>query len=430
MVHAEMGRGGPRLKILIGTLSVLAAAVALTACTPEESGGKGTALKFFIFNEPSGVLDTIAKDCSSSSGGSYNIQFEFLPSDADQQREQLVRRLGAEDTTIDIMGMDVIWTGEFANAGWVEEFTGDAKQAATEGVFPSVAETASFEDKLWAAPAWTNTQLLWYRKDRIGQPPKTWEEMYKQAEQLGKNNLIEVQANRYEGLMVWFNAMVESAGTSIVGPEDAQQVALDPAKTEEGLGLMVELAKSPFADPSFSTSTEDTARLAFEDGSAAFMLNYPFVFPSAKENAPKVFKQIATAPYPKVDPNKPSKPPLGGINLGVSSFSKNKQQAFEAIQCITQPQNQIKIAQAAGLPPVKEALYGTQGIKDAYPGFSDTLKQAVNSAAPRPVTPAYQDLTLAVQRTIHPLSDISDLGKRVEELRKNVEKALEREGLL
>ena len=90
-----------------------------------------------------------------------------------------------------------------------------------KGVFPSVAETARFEDKLWAAPIWSNTQLLWYRTDRVKKPPKTWDEMFKQAAEIGAEGLIQVQANRYEGLVVWLNAMVESAGTSIVKPDDA-----------------------------------------------------------------------------------------------------------------------------------------------------------------------------------------------------------------
>ena len=88
-----------------------------------------------------------------------------------------MRRLGAEDSSIDIVGMDVIWTGEFANAGWVEEWTGALKKQVTEKVFPNVIETASFEDKLYAAPFNTNTQLLWYRKDLVKKPPKTWDEM-------------------------------------------------------------------------------------------------------------------------------------------------------------------------------------------------------------------------------------------------------------
>ena len=330
------------------------------------------------------------------------------------------------------MGMDVIWTGEFANAGWVEEFTGKNEKRAMRGVFPSVAETARFEDKVWAAPAWSNTQLLWYRKDRVKQPPKTWDEMYKQAEAIGENNLIEVQGNRYEGLVVWFNAMVESAGTSVVEADDAQQVALEPAATEKALATMVELADSPFADPSLSTSNEDTARLSFESGTASFMLNYPFVYPSAKENAPEIFKQLGVAQYPRVDESKPAAPPLGGINLGVSSYSQHKDQAFDAIACLRQPKNQIKIATAGGLPPVTESLYRSKAIDKVYPGFSDEILTAINNAAARPVTPAYQDLSLAIQRSIHPLDDVAagDISGAVKELRDNVETALNVEGLL
>ncbi len=235
------------------------------------------------------------------------------------------------------MGMDVIWTGEFANAGWVEQWTGADEQAATEGVFPSVAETARFEDKLWAAPIWTNTQLLWYRKDRVPKPPKTWDEMFQQAAEIGKDGLIEVQANRYEGLVVWFNSMVESAGTSIVQPDDARRRRSSRPTTEKALGLMVELANSPLRG-SVDVDLERGHGAALVRGRhASFMLNYPFVYPSAKENAPDVFKNLGAALYPRVDADRPSAPPLGGINLGVSSYSEHKQEAFDAIKCMIQP---------------------------------------------------------------------------------------------
>ena len=411
----------------------LVAAVALGACGGDDEGGGGPVeLNWFIFNEPSGVLTKIAKQCSSSSNGAYTINFEYLPAQADQQREQLVRRLGAEDDSIDIIGMDVIWTGEFANAGWLEEWTGQDKAEVTKGVFQSMIDTASYEGSLWAAPIWTNTQLLWYREDRVPKPPRTWDEMYRQAERIGSNGTIQVQANRYEGLTVWVNSMVASAGTTIVQPDDPQQVALAQEPTATALGTMAELANSSFADPSFSTSNEDSARLAFESGGSSFMINYPFVYPSAKENAPDVFKNIAAARYPRVVPNMPSKPPLGGIILGVSSFSKNKRPAFEAIKCLRQPQNQLQIAGAAGLPPVVERLYDSKRIESIYPGFSKLMRTSIEAAAPRPVTPAYQDVSLAIQRVVHPVGEIDpqDPGPVAEDLREKVETALNVEGLL
>ena len=420
-----------RCALLCALVLTLVSSVVLTACGGEGEGGP-TELTWYIFNEPSGALPKFAKKCSEQSKGEYQIKFEYLPDDADQQREQLVRRLGAQDDSIDIMGMDVIWTGEFANAGWVEQFKGKDEKAATKGVFESVVETARFEDKVYAAPFSGNTQLLWYRKDRVKKPPKTWDEMYRQAEQLGEDNLIEVQGNRYEGLMAWFNAMVESAGTSIVQPDDAQEVNLEPEATAKALSLMGELAESPFADPSLSTSDEESADLAFQAGGASFEINYPFVYPSTKDNAPDVFKNLGIAQYPRVDANKPSAPPLGGINLGVSAYSQHKQEAFDAIRCLRTPANQIELAVAGGLPPITERLYQSKQIDKAYPGFADEVLKAIDNAAPRPVTPAYQDLTLAIQRAIHPLDgiDVDDIGPAVDELRKQVQTALDVEGLL
>ena len=162
------------------------------------------------------------------------------------------------------------------------------------------------------------------------------------------------------------------------------------------------------------------------------MLNYPFVYPSAEENSPEVFKNLGAALYPRVDADTPAAPPLGGINLGVSSYSENKEEAFEAIKCMRQEPNQIEIATAGGLPPVTESLYDEKEIDKVYPGFADKIRSSIDAAAPRPVTPAYQDLSLSIQRTIHPLADlpIDDVAGTVEELRDNVQTALDREGLL
>ena len=46
------------------------------------------------------------------------------------------------------------------------------------------------------------------------------------------------------------------------------------------------------------------------------------------------------------------------MNLGVSRFSEHRQVAFETIECLAQPDNQVAITRApAGLPPVREDLY-------------------------------------------------------------------------
>ena len=407
---------------------VLAAIVALSACGGGDDGG-ARQLNFFIFNEPGGGPQSVAKQCSEQSGGRYTISFSYLPSDADQQREQLVRRLGAKDESIDILGMDIIWTGEFANAEWIAPVPSEIRADVTENVFESVLDTTEFEGRMYNVPAWSNTQLLWYREDKVDQPPQTWAEMVRIAEE--QDGKIAVQANRYEGLVVWTNAMIESAGAHIL--DDVDDVGLQEEPTKRALEAMGNVANSGAALAGIDTSTEDTARLAFESGEAIFQVNYPFVFPSAKEGAPEIHEKMGAARYPGITRDRPSAPPIGGINLAVSAFSEKQDLAWEAIRCMVKPENQIAIMQAGGLPPVREDLYDQQAVREAYPGFADLIRESIEAAAPRPAeSPAYQDLSLGIQRAIHPVTDISprDADETYDRLGEFVEQAIERRGLL
>ncbi len=405
------------------------AAAGLVACGgSNESGARD--LTFFVAIQPGGTIEKVSERCSEESNGKYTITPEFLPTDASQQREQLVRRLGAEDSSIDIVGMDVIWTGEFANAGWVEEWKGPLKQQVTQNVFANVIETASFDDKLYAAPFNTNTQLLWYRKDLVKKPPVTWDQMIEEAESLKEAGSIQVQANRYEGYMVLVNALIESAGTEILsGPEE---VDLEQEPTEKALQVIGKLANGGAAPPSLSTSDEDTARLGFEAGESAFMTNYTFAYASAQAEAPDIGKEMGFARFPRVDASKPSKPPLGGFNLAVSSFSGNKDVAFEAAACLANDESQKTAVELDGLPPSRSDLYSDKVVTKAYPGFAQLVKESIEASGPRPTTPAYQDVTLAVQRALHPPDKIDpeDTESIYDELKENVEKAVKREGLL
>jgi multiple sugar transport system substrate-binding protein len=410
--------------------AVVLAAIGLVACGGGSDGSGSRELTFFVAIQPGGTIEEVAKRCSEESDGRYTITPEFLPTDATQQREQLVRRLGAEDPSIDIIGMDVIWTGEFANAGWVEEWTGSLKEQVTEKVFPNVIETASFEDKLYAAPFNTNTQLLWYRKDLVKQPPETWDEMIDQAEGLKEAGTIQVQAGRYEGFMVWANALIESAGTPVLsGPES---VELKEGPTEKALEVMGRLARSSAAPSNLSTSDEDTARLGFEAGESAFMTNYTFAYASAQAEAPEIGKKMGFARFPRVDASRPSKPPLGGFNLAVSAFSDNKDVAFEATACLAGKESQKTAVELDGLPPSRADLYADKTVTEAYPGFAELVKESIEGAGPRPTTPAYQDVSSALQRTLHPPDKIDDedAGSVYDELKSNLEAAIKREGLL
>jgi multiple sugar transport system substrate-binding protein len=409
--------------------AALTAVAGLAGCTgSDDEGGAGTELRWFAQIQPGGTIQEVAQRCSEESNGRYTIELELLPTLADQAREQLVRRLGAEDSTIDIIGMDVIWTAEFANAGWLREFTGEEAQQVTEGVFDSVLETAQFEGKVYGAPFNSNTQVLWYRTDQVQQVPETWDEMIAEAERLGST--IQVQANRYEGFTVWVNYMIESSGGQILsGPEE---VDLPEGPTEDALSVIGRFANSPAAPGDIDTSTEDTARRSFEAGSSAFMLNYTFALGSAQANAPDVAENMGSAKLPTVVEGRESRPPLGGFNLGVSAFSDNPDLAAEAAACLSNAESQLTATELDGLPPSREDLYQEKVVQDAFPGFANDIMRSIADAAPRPLTPAYTDLSLAIQRALHPPAEIDpdDPQPTYDELREKAEDAVQREGLL
>lgn len=421
------GRSRAQLASLLCT-AILGAGV-ISGCGGDDGGP--VSLKWFIAIQPGGSIQQVAETCSKQSNGKYEIELELLPTDASQQREQLVRRLGAEDSSIDLIGMDVVWTAEFANAGWIRKWSGADAREVTRGVFKPVIETASYEGDLYGAPFNSNTQLLWYRKDLVPKPPGTWDEMVKMAEKLGpeKGGTVQLQASRYEGFTVWANAMIESAGTQVLsGPTE---VDLAEGPTEKALASMGLMANSSAAAPNLTTSDEDSARLGFEAGSA-FMVNYTFAYGSARENAPEVARNMGAARFPGIVRGRQSKPPLGGFNLGISSYSTNAELAIDAAKCLTAPQQQLVVTKLDGLAPARSGLYKTKVVKQAFPGFADLVRESIETAGPRPVTPAYQDVSLAIQSALHPPTKIDpdDPAPAYDELKDKVEQGVKREGLL
>jgi multiple sugar transport system substrate-binding protein len=381
----------------------------LTACGGGGSGGKAT-LNLYLFPDNSGAIQQGADSCSRQSGGKYTIKYNKLPTDADGQRQQMVRRLAAHDSAMDILGLDVTWEAEFAEAGWVREWTGDNKTKASDGTLEVPLKTATWKGKLYAVPYNSNTQLLWYRSDLVSDPPATWDEMINDAVQLakqGKPHLIEIQGAQYEGAVVWFNTMVASAGGSVLNADATAPALGQPAV--DALTVMQKLAHSVAADPSLSVQQEDPNRLAMESGSAAFELNYPFVYPSMKEDKPALFKNFKWAQYPTVKAGEPSHVTIGGIDLAISKYSKHPDLAFQAALCLRNRDNQKVNATKGGLPPTIADLYDDPSLQADYPFRQDILK-ALQNATGRPQTPAYQNISIVISHAVSPASGINPVS--------------------
>ena len=417
---------GPVGVMLAGVL----AAAGLAACgsSSAATGGPVT-INFYNFNDPSGAVQTAVENCTKQSGGKYVITYNKLPAAADDQRLQMARRLAAADPSMDILGLDVTWEAEFAEAGWILPWTGANKTAAEQGTLKVPLETATWKGKLYAVPYNSNTQLLWYRSDLVKTPPTTWNQMISDAEALakqGKPHLIEIQGAQYEGTTVWFNTLVASAGGSILTPDGSKASLGAPAVT--ALKIMKRLATSTAADPSLPVQMEDQNRLAMESGAAVFQLNYPFVYPSMKANKPDLFKHFKWALYPRVNASEPSHVTIGGIDMAISKFSPHPDLAFQAALCLRDRQNQLNAAVKGGLPPTLESLYHDPALFPSYPFHAEILTSLQNASV-RPKTPAYQNISIVISHLVSPPAGIDPVPTE-QTMHTQINDALQSKGLI
>jgi multiple sugar transport system substrate-binding protein len=426
----------PIRRVVAGIAAAILSASLLAACGGDS--GKPV-LTWYINPDPNPPADFkgafgqagIAERCSTDD---YTIETQILPQSATEQRIQLLRRLAAEDPAIDLMSLDPVFTAEFADAGYLA----DLPPELSDGMLKGAVDGASWDDKLVVAPLWANTQILWYRKSMAEAAgldmtqPVTWDQVIDAASSEGGK--VGVQANKYEGYVVWINALLQGAGGSILSDTEAgadAKVTVDSQAGRDAAAVIAKLAKSPAAEADLSVSNEGTVIGPFAKP-GGFMVNWTFIYNTVKPDK-ATFEDLGFARYPATVEGEESKPPIGGINIGVSAYSKHKAEAFAATECLVKPENQLEVATLGGLPPVREDLYDEPAMEKVYPTFSNQIRDAIKTAGPRPSeSPAYQDLSLAIQRAVHPTTKIDpkNLGPAYDKLRDNVEKAVKREGLL
>lgn len=417
------GRAGVPLGVM-GCAAVLAGLLA--GCGDGSSGGPPT-LNFY--NAPQENLQKIVDRCNGRARGRYRIVLNTLPRDADGQREQLVRRLAAADPGLDVLGIDVTWTAELAEAGWIREWTGTYAREARRDAIGKALDTAVWRGRLFAAPYHTNVQLLWYRTDLARRPPVTWKGLMDAADRLaaaGRPHYTEVTGAQYEGLFAWFNSLVASRGGRILSPDGASVTLGRPGL--EALTTMRDFARSKAADPSLPNTQEDQARLAFEAGRAAFQVNWPFVWASMTDNAPDIAAKVKWAPYPAITGTGPGPSPLGGTNLAVSSYTENPAEAFDAALCLRDRESQKIAAIEDGLPPTIRQIYSDRQLARAYP-MSQAILDALRNAAPRPKTPSYQNISTTASAILSPPAAI-DPPRDLTRLRREMSNALQSRGVL
>jgi multiple sugar transport system substrate-binding protein len=408
-LHHSSGRRRGRTKLASLAALTLASGL-LTACSGSGSGK--TQLTWYI-NPDNGGQAAVAKNCSTDQ---YDVVTQILPQDAGQQRIQLARRLAAHDSGIDLMSLDPPYTAEFANAGFLAKIPQDEQDALTQQSFKGAIDAATWDGQVVAFPFWSNTQVLWYRKSFVQKAgidmtkPVTWDQIIDAASANGGK--IGVQANKYEGYVVWVNALISGAGGSIV--ENAEKgvdatISINSDAGKAAAHVIEKLAHSSAAPDDLSVSNEGTAGTTFGSDAGSFLVNWTYIFHNYDATAPAVTKDIGYTMYPETVAGEPARPPYGGIGIGVSNYSNHVDQALEAAACLVSPDNQGVNAELTGNMPASPGGYAYPALQKIYP--ADLLKlfqDSVDAAAPRSVTPYWSDISSSIQSTWHPASSVTD----------------------
>jgi multiple sugar transport system substrate-binding protein len=345
-----------------------------------------------IGKDTSGAFRTVV-DNFNKQNPNANAELLELPESADEQRRLQIQRLRAKSSQCDVLGMDVIWTAEYAAQGWLLDVS-DALEAKRDTFIPSTVETAEYEGKYWAFPFNTNAGFIYWRTNQAGdQPPESWEDMYSQAQQ--EDGFI-YQGARYEGLTVNFLELLYSAGASVVN-DDATEATADSQEVRDVLTFMNKGIDDGAVPKAVTTYMEEESRRAFEANRATFMRNWPYAYALAKDSNIADSFQVTT--FPSYAGN-PGAGVLGGYNLAISSYSENPEGALAFVEFATSAEQQVPQVTEASLPAVVSDVYDMPEVKKALP-FASELRDAVEQAKPRPVSPVYPQITEAIYTNVY-----------------------------
>ncbi|HEY7454091.1 MAG TPA: ABC transporter substrate-binding protein [Thermoleophilaceae bacterium] len=412
--------------------TVLAAAVmlAIAGCGgsgDDDDGGGADAKKAGQAKASGNVTWCIGKDTTGAFGTvvdnfnkanpDANVKLLELPEDAVEQRRLQIQRLRAKSTECDVLGADVIWIPEYAGQGWLLDVS-DFMSENGDKFIESTVDTTELDGKNYAVPFNSNSGFIYYRTDEVQEAPKDWETLYQEAQ---KGNGVVYQGFRYEGLTVNFLELLYSAGGTVLS-EDGKEATADSQEVKDVLQFMADGIKNGAAPKAVTTYKEEESRRAFESGNATFMRNWPYAYALGKDS--KIADKFDIATFPGYKGNEGAGV-LGGYDLAISAYSKNPEGSLAFIEFATSPDQQKLMATEASLPPTLSEVYDDPAVKKAMP-FAADLRDAIEQAQPRPVSPVYPLISEAIYNNVFAaLQGDMSADEAASKMNEEIQKALE-----
>jgi multiple sugar transport system substrate-binding protein len=331
------------------------------------------------------------------------IEMRPTPDAADQRRQLYVQWLNAWAPDPDILQLDVVWTPEFAAAGWILPLDERPGGHDTTDFFPATVAANTWRGRTYAVPWFVDVGMLYWRTDLSSAAPTTYDALAADARRaMAAGEVMSGfvwQGARYEGLITMFVEVLAGFGGAIL--DDRGEVVVDSDDGVRALTFMRDAIHREGLSPAgVLTWREEQTRFAFQNGSAAFMRNWPYAAALLRdERESAVAGRFAVAPMPR-EAGSPAAA-LGGAQLAINARSRQPDAAWQLVQYLTAPEQMIERAEVAGQFPTRRSVYDDERLADALPIEPAAARAIVDAAVPRPVTPVYAELSGILQIHVH-----------------------------
>jgi multiple sugar transport system substrate-binding protein len=398
-----------------------------------QTSGTATTVVWFAGRDTTGYTP---KQVEAFNQANKSIQIDYQEQGAVTQdlHDKFVTVAGAKDPSVDIVSMDVPYVPEFAAAGWtipVDDVLPKDEQAK---FFQGTLHGATYEGKLWGVPWFNNGPGLYYRKDLFDakglKPPKTYDELLAAAQTLQTADIagFAMQLPQSEGGIINWMEYLWGYGGDLV--DDKLNVVVDQGTAGvDGMRKILDFVYKdkilPEAALQFKLGA-DVMNL-FRGGKAAMIrLWFSNAGDLYKEDSAIKQEQWDVAPLPSKDGAKPGPGCLGDWNLGVSKFSQKQKAALEAVQILTNQENQKMRFLDGGFLPARPAVFDDPDIQKKYP-YAKAAQASFENLKPRPVTPFWPQMSAdaiqpafgqAMAQQIKPDQAIKQMADKMREILK------------
>jgi multiple sugar transport system substrate-binding protein len=334
---------------------------------------------------------------------SIRVEVQSTPDAADHRHQLYVQWLNARAVDPDVLQLDVIWAPEFAAAGWILDLGRFRPQV--DDFFPATLTANRWNGALYALPWFVDVGMLYWRTDVMDRPPMNLDELSDLAALGMREHKIPYgfvwQGARYEGLVTVFLEQLGAFGGAILDKDG--RVVVDSDRAVDALTFMRDSIYIDEVIPaSVLTWQEEQVRLAFQNGQAVFMRNWPYAYGLLQDSSQsRVAGLFGIAPMPAATIDGSPTAALGGSVLAVNAHSGDADAAYQLIEYLLEPAQLLDRARLVGQYPPRPTMYESKELEDALRIVPSEARRIIEHAVPRPATPIYTELSRILQIALH-----------------------------